>query len=161
MLLRNPLVRGNIHLRTLKNIACQRVSIGCEALFCISCIYLSCSKGLPTSAIVAMCVTVAVVVVAVVIWWCFVEKKTNGEDVALLDSGLYQYANISNTFGKRKMKILYISLLLKMICKLYYILVELNLMPSERDWCCMFYGPTFLSQVTWSGTRSRFLWNHI
>ena len=41
VLLRNPLVRGNIHRRTLIKIACQRASIGCEPLFCICCIYLS------------------------------------------------------------------------------------------------------------------------
>ena len=56
------------------------------------CIYLSSTKGLPTPAILAMCVTVAFgfVVVAVVIWWRFVDKKTKEEDVALLDLGLYQ-----------------------------------------------------------------------
>ena len=47
-------------------------------------------EGIPTSAIVAMCVTVAFVVVAVVIWRRFADKKTKEEDVALLDSGLYQ-----------------------------------------------------------------------
>ena len=68
----------------------SRASTGCEPLFCIYCIYLSSTKGLPISAIVAMCVTAAVVVVAIVIWWRFVDKKTKKEDVALSDSGLYQ-----------------------------------------------------------------------
>lgn len=90
VLLRNPIVRGNIHRRTLKNIACQRAFIGCEPRFCIYCIYLSSTKGIPISAIVVICVTVAVVVVAIVIWWRFVDKKTTKEDVALSDSGLYQ-----------------------------------------------------------------------
>ena len=96
MLLR-ILVRGNIHQRTLKKIACQRPSFGCEPLFFIYCIYRSSTEGterktLPTAAIVAMCVTVAFgfVVVAVVIWWRFGGKKTKEEDVVLLDSGLYQ-----------------------------------------------------------------------
>ena len=68
----------------------SRASTGCEPLFCIYCIYLSSTKGLPISAIVAMCVTVAFVVVGIVIWWRFVNKTTQEEDVALLDSGLYQ-----------------------------------------------------------------------
>ena len=94
MLLRNLLVRGNVHQRTLKKIACQRPSVGCEPLFFIYCIYLSSTEGterktLPT-AIVAMCVTVAFVMVAVFIRWRFVDKKKKEEEVSLLDSGLYQ-----------------------------------------------------------------------
>ena len=86
-----------ILLRTLKKIACQRASFGCERLFYIYCIYRSSTEGTeritpPSPAIVAMCVTVAFgfLVVAVVIWWRFGGKKNKEEDVALLDLGLYQ-----------------------------------------------------------------------
>ena len=89
--------REHTHQRTLNKIACQRAFVGCEPLFFIYCIYLSSTEGTerknrPTPTIVAMFVTVAFgfVVAAVVIWWRLGGQKTKEEDVALLDSGLYE-----------------------------------------------------------------------
>ncbi|KAK2566054.1 hypothetical protein P5673_010382 [Acropora cervicornis] len=49
-------------------------------------------KNLPIVPVVATCLTIAfvILVVAAVIWRCFVDKKKKEEDVALLDLGLYQ-----------------------------------------------------------------------
>ncbi|XP_067056716.1 uncharacterized protein [Acropora muricata] len=66
------------------------------------------TKVLPTPAIIAICLTVAFVVVAVVIWRRFFDKRTEGEDVALLDSGFkfdafIIYSTTDETWVKKKL----------------------------------------------------------